>query len=348
MSIKTIHGFLKEDQEAKPEYGNISITEIVLVETTSPTVNVVAMLTALPAFPASPSVDNPKGISFTFDKSTHPDAPNLTLRSAGTIKQVGGCFWMIPLTYAIFNSSEISGGFASGGGGAGNNNPRQRKDQREYIDPMERPVVWTSSSSLVQKETYINRVTGLAIVQTNGLPITSPIKFSEAHSTHVFSFNVEYSDFIFAFYETYIGTVSSGGGLSRPNGEMKVVAASFSEEFESNGTGVGKTDYHYVRVSVSFEHNPGNWVTEAKLVSMSTMQLALTPGPFPILFYDKIKISDTQYAEEPWPLLPGGAAVPYDLNDPTTYGYIDHGFPIKKDFAPLIAKPPSGSMAIPS
>lgn len=324
MGIALIHGFLKDKQKAKPEWGSISVIETVLVEMDSATENIVDVLTALPAAPNTITATNPKGISFTFDISLHPDSDVFVLRSSGGVNpsDQGACFWEIELTYAIFSVAEILGAEAGSG-----SNPRKRKDQREETNPVDRPVVWHRSTTPVTKETYRHADTGDPIIHTNGLPITTPVKHEEIHTVHTFSYNVAYASFDDDDYEPFVGKVGSTSTLGYAAGKVKFSSYSANEEYESIGQGVDKTEYHYVRVTLSFEVNPSGWIADARLVSMSTVQLIqMIVSPFAI-YYDKIRISATEYAQEPWPLDANGVGIPYDDNDPTDYGFIDHGYP---------------------
>lgn len=325
MGVRLIHGFLKEKQKAKPEWGSISVIETALIEMESAEDNVVEVLTELPAAPNTVTDWNPKGISFTFDVSLHPDSNVFVLRSAGNLVQSdqGACFWEVELTYAVFSMWELLGPAESGSG----SNPRKRKDQREETDPVDRPVVWHSSTSMVTKETYRHATTGDPIVHTNQLPITTPFKHEEVHEIHTFAYNVDYDDFDYTDYRPYIGKINEGTCLGFDARKLKFSAFQANEEYESIGQGVEKNEYHYVRVTLTFEYNPSGWDVDAKLVSMSTIQLnQMLVFPFAV-YYDKILISATEYAQEPWPLDASGMAIPYNNNDPNNYGYVDHGYP---------------------
>ena len=342
MAIAMIHGFLKEKQKSRPEWGRISIVETVLIETDSAEVNMIELLTELPASPNTITSWNPKGISFTFDLSLHPDSNVFVLRSAGDLQQVeqGGCFWEIELTYAVFSSAELVG--IAGWGD--NNNPKKRKDQREVIDPTDRPYVWHTSTSTVTKETYRHATSGDPIVHTNGLPITTPFRFEEIHRIHTFSYNVDYTSYNNDDYDDYVGLVNTSTTLGYGAGKLKFVSFQANEEYESIGQGVEKLEFHYVRVTLNFEYNPSGWDEDAKVVSMSTLQLTqMIVTPF-LFYYDKIRISATEYAQEPWPLDANGLAIPYDDNDPADYGYVNHGYPKTGDLSIVTAY---RSLAIP-
>lgn len=325
MGLRLIHGYLHNKQKAKPEWGNVTLTETVLIEMENPSSRTVDVIMALPAYPAAPSEANPKGLSFTFDLSPHPDAPTLVLRTAGDLVQVdgGGCFWTVELSYAVFSTTELSGGFAAASG-SNNHNPKKRKDQKEFVNPVDRPVVWNMSTSLVSKQTYVRaaQVGGMdvPIIHANGLPITEPYTFEEAHETHNFSYNIDYSTFDHDDFDNHVGKVDSGNALGLGTGKVKFTGFTANEEYESNGEALERTTYHYVRVTLSFEYNPSGWARDYKLVSMSTVQLVageLIP----------INISPTEYAQEPWPLLDDGTAAQYDALDATMFALVDHGYP---------------------
>jgi hypothetical protein len=333
-TIRLIHGFLHEKQTAQPEWGSITINEVVLVETDSPIYNQIDLLNALPAAPNTVTATNPKGISFTFDVSEHPDSSALILRSSGVIKQANesGTFWEVPLTYKTFSIMEATGAAIAGS----NTYPKKRKDQRQVQNPINRPVVWNSSTSPMEKDTYLH-ANGLdPIVHANLLPITKPFRYEEIHETHTFSYNINYDDFNYATqYRPYIGKVDSSGIFGSTPKTFKLVSATYSEEYESlqtsGGTEATKTEYHYVRVTLTFELNPTGWDIDAQVVSMSTLQI-VTIGK-----YEKIKVSATQYATEPWPLLASGQGAPYDAIDPADFAYVDHGYPKLADLSVVVA-----------
>jgi hypothetical protein len=320
MGLKLIHGFLHDKQKAKPEWGNITIVETVMIEMESPSDRIISIVGVLPSYPASPSSTNPKGLSFTFDSSPHPDNSALVLRSASELTQVpnSATFWTIELSYSVFSTAELSAGLI--GLATGSSNPRHRKDQREFIDPEDRPVVWNMTTSIVRKETYMKEDGSGPIVHANGLPLTEPYSYEETHETHTFSYNIPFSVFDHDDFADHVGKVDSGNCLGKGDGKIKFVAFNSNEEYESNGTGLTKTEYHYVRVTLSFEFNPSGWAEDYKLVSMSTVQLVsgkLIP----------ININSTEYAQEPWPLLADGTAAQYDDLDPTLFALVDHGYP---------------------
>jgi len=335
--LEKIHGFQHGKQKTKPEWGSITISETVLIETNTPSATQLDIVRELPAYPASPSASNPLGLSFTFDLSSHPESNDALLRSAGELKQIddSGIFWEIELNYSIFSIWEFTG--AVGSGGANNNNPRKRKDQRAVRNPLDRPVVWNSSTSIVQKETYTKAGSSNPILHTNGLPLTQPFKYSEVHETHNFSYNIEYTSFNYTTYRGYVGKVSDTNVFGVTGQNVKLSSLSCTEEYETidiDGTGT-RVEYHFVRVTVSFEINPSGWVNDAKVVSMSTIQLQqLIVFPFTV-YYTGIKTSATEYAKEPWPLTAIGTAIPYDDNDPADYGYVDHGYPVLADLTDI-------------
>lgn len=323
MGIRLIHGFVHEKQRAKPEWGSITVIETALIEMDSPEDDMVTILNNLPAAPNTVTATNPLGISFTFDSSTHPKSNALILRRAGEVKQVenSAVFWEVELEYGVHNFAQMIGlqGFGL------ENNPRRRKDQREYQNPIDRPVVWNSSTQLVTKETYLKADPAdpdvpEPIVHANNLPISEPITYEELHETHNFSYNIDESKFSYDRFKPYIGKVASAGCLGRPKETMKFVSFTVSEEFESSGEGVEKVDYHFYRVTISIEYNPSTWTADARIVSMSTLQFLEDR-------YERIKISETEYAEEPWPLNEFGAAIPYSNVNPLDFAYIDHGYP---------------------
>lgn len=329
MGLKLIHGFLHEKQKAKPEWGNITITETVLIEMESPSDRIISLIGLLPAHPASPSSTNPKGLSFTFDLSPHPDSSALVLRTASDLTQIQGSatFWTIELSYSVFSVAELSVGLIGLAGGS--TNPRHRKDQREFIDPEDRPVVWSMSTSIVQKQTYIHENGAAPIVHANGLPLTEPYMYEEVHETHTFSYNIPYSVYDHDNFSPHVGKVSSQPVLGFAGDKVKFVSFSANEEYESNGNGLDKTEYHYVRVTLSFEINPSGWSKDAELISMSTVQLVAGE-------LIAINTSSTEYAQEPWPLLVDGTAAQYDALDPTTFARVDHGYPRTVNLAAVV------------
>lgn len=333
MGLKLIHGFIHEKQKAKPEWGNITVSETVLIEMEYASDRIISLIGLLPSHPASPSTTNPKGLSFTFDLSPHPDSSALVLRQASDLTQVpdSATFWTIELSYSVFSVAELSVGLIALAGGS--SNPRHRKDQREFIDPEDRPVVWNMSTSIVRKETYMKRDGSGPIVHANGLPLTEPYMYEETHETHTFSYNIPYSVYDHDNFSPHVGKVSSQPVLGYDGDKVKFVSFSANEEYESNGNGLTKTDYHYVRVTLSFEINPSGWSEDAELISMSTVQLV--SGEL-----IAINISSTEYATSPWPLLDDGTAAQYDALDPTTFARVDHGYPRTVNLAAVVNSNP--------
>ena len=322
MSLVKIHGFKPDGQKARPEYGNISIDEVVLVEMSSPNDTVIDVLAALPASPASVTADNPLGLDFTFEVSEHPENSAFILRSAGVLEQDpdSGIFWNVPLTYKIHELSNASQG--------SNPNPRQRKDQ--IVPPLSRPVVWNGSSQTVQKETY-TKPDGSTIVHTNGLPITEPYVYSEEHEIHTFAKNLDYSTFNYSDYRPYSGKVSSATVFGLTGQLVKLARISFTEENESLGEGVSKTTYRFVRGTFVFEINPSGWTNDAKVVSRSTKQLIAAGWYIPIDINPR-----GDYATEPWPLDAAGLAIPYDAMNPANFGFVNTGYPQTANLATLV------------
>jgi hypothetical protein len=326
--IKKIHGFLPEEQDIRPFFNRTEIKEVVRVEMNTTRFglqdNAIDMIEFLPSFasgPGDPSI-NPLGITFTLYQSPHPKAASLVLLECSGIKRVSGSgtFYDVTLNYGNFIPGEITTVESS-------NSPNPGSP---IVSPLQQPPVWSSSSNIVQKQT-MTRPNGKFIVHENGLAITSPISYEEAHTVHTWSFNVNYDSTNY-----YSDIASYVGFVGRRNDTLfgvrasywKFTAASSQEMRESYGTGKSRVRFHYLKCQVSFEYNPSDWLDDAKLYSRSTYQRVngkLIP----------IKINDLgDRAQEPWPLQtkePDGDCfgAPYNVNPPNIdlYAVLDTGYP---------------------
>lgn len=325
--IKKIHGFIPEEQDIRPYFNRTEIKEVVRVEMNTTSFglqdNAIDLIDYLPAYgnPGDTSI-NPLGITFTFYQSVHPKATSLILLECTGIKRVSGSgtFYDVSLNYGNFIPGELTTV----------ESPDRPNPGTPIISPLQQPPVWSSSSNIVQKQT-MTKPDGKFIVHENGLAITSPIYFEEAHTTHTWSFNVNYTSinyhndigyyvgFVGSDLHTLFGTKASF---------WKVTAASAQEMRESYGTGKNRIRFHYLKCQVSYEYNPSDWLNDAKLYSRSTYQRVngkLIP----------IKINDLgDRAQEPWPLQikePDGDCfgAPYTDNPPNVdlYAVLKTGYP---------------------
>jgi len=260
--IKKIHGFLPEEQDIRPFFNRTEIKEVVRVEMNAKRFDLhddaISMIEFLPSFASGPgSTDfNPLQMTFTLYQSPHPKAPSLVLLECTGIKRVSGSgtFYDVSLNYGNFIPGEITG--------------------TPIVSPLQQPPVWSSSSNIVQKQT-MTRPNGKFIIHENGLAITSPISYEEAHTVHTWSFNVNY-----ASTNYYSDIASYVGFVGRRNDTLfgvrasywKFTAASSQEMRESYGTGKSRVRFHYLKCQVSFEYNPSDWLDDAKLYSRSTYQ----------------------------------------------------------------------------
>lgn len=326
--IKKIHGFIPEEQDIRPYFNRTEIKEVVRVEmdTTNFGVqdNAIDLIDYLPSYASGPGDTNfnPLQITFTFYQSPHPKAASLVLLECSGIKRVSdsGTFYDISLNYGNFIPGELT--TVEG--------PEKPNPGTPIISPLQQPPVWSSSSNIVQKQT-MTKPNGKFIIHENGLAITSPISYEEAHTAHTWTFNVNYTSINYqsdiANYVGFIGkkTDTLFGKIAS---YWKLTAASSQEMRESYGTGKSRVTFHYLKCQVSFEYNPSNWLDDAKLYSRSTYQRVngkLIP----------IKINDLgDRAQEPWPLQtkePDGDcfAAPYYVNPPNVdlYAVLDTGYP---------------------
>lgn len=318
--VKKVLGFLREETEPTPFFDRTEVKEVCRVEVYNVTDTWVNLFSTLPASGSPGSLSfNPQQVTFTFGTSVHPLTNNLYLQQANNIKKIAPTFWDLTLQYSnaeyLLTPSEQ------------NKNPKNRKDQK--VHPLARPPVWTSTSQIVMKQTYTkgpnptSGVIGDVITHENDLMITEPYMHPEVHITHSFSFNLDASTFD---YNTqilpYLNKVSTnvifGASIAQ---QYKMSHASCSEEYESFGQGDSRTEYHYIRVNVSFEYNPSGWINDAKTYSRSTLQL-VSGTLKPIIINDK-----GQIAQEPWPLVSGGAAAPYNALNPANFVTLDTGYP---------------------
>lgn len=320
---KKILGFLREETSPKPFLDRTECTEVCRVEVYNTTDNWVQLIGSLPVSGSPGTLAfNPQQITFTFGTSFHPLTNNLYLQAAPGIKKFSPTFWDITLQYSNAQYDLQPAGQSQ--------NPKNRQDQK-LANPLSRPPVWTSSSNVVLQETMtkgpnpIAGVVGDPIIHANNLPLTNPYMKDEVHIVHTFSFNRNYSTFDFnTDIKPYLGKVSTsiifGAAI---NEQYKMTSCTCSEEYESVGQGNTYTLYHFIRITVSFEHNPSGWIRDGKLVSKSTQQLIAITGKL-----QPIEINDKgAKAYEPWPLLVGGAAAPYDALNPANYAVLDTGYP---------------------
>lgn len=320
--VKKVLGFLREETEPTPYSNRTEVKEVCRVEVYNVTDTWVNLFSTLPASGSPGSVGfNPQQITFTFGTSVHPLTNNLYLQQASGIKKVAPTFWDMTLQYS---NSE----YQLEPTGENNKNPRNRKDQKN-VNPLSRPPVWSSASKTVLKQTYTKGpnpaagVVGDVIVHENGLAITEPYMYAEEHTTHSFSFNRNFSSFDYnTDIKPYLGKVSTntifGAGSAQ---QYKLVQASCSEEYESFGQGDSRTEYHFIRINVTFEYNPSGWINDSELVSKSTLQLVAGTLE-PIIINNK-----GQVAQEPWPLIAGGAAAPFNALNPANFAILDTGYP---------------------
>jgi hypothetical protein len=314
-----VHGFQREGTDFNASANSYSLTEVVLVEAASPMTTLAQVVSELPAYGTPGTTDfNPYGVTFTLNQSSHPDAIQYRLNNTSNARRVGDTnFWEFPLSYSTADPFAGSSAAPS---------DAKRKDQKvkkpdsvvdeEKVtidDPTERPPVFSGSSKLVQVPVFYDRQDKI-IYHTNGLPISQPVLLTKVFKNWSWSFNMLASGFNMTTFDAIENKVNlddvtiNQGGASVPDyfiaaGYLKNTGFSFTEHWETPaGTDI---EYHYVRITVSFEVSPDPWNTAP--LSLHTKQKIVAAGPcIPIKINDR---GDT--ATEPWPLDPDGVAIPF-------------------------------------
>lgn len=330
VGVKKVLGFLREESEPTPYLERTVVKEVCRVEMYNVTDTWVDLFNTLPVSGSPGSTTfNPQQITFTFGTSLHPLTNNLYLQQASGIKKHAPTFWDLTLQYSNAEYELLPS--------EQNKNPKNRTDQKTQ-NPLARPPVWTCTSQTVLKQTYtkgpnpVAGATGDIIVHTNGLALTEPYMYAEEHTVHSFSFNRNYTLFDYnTDIKPYLGKVSTNIIFGATTAQQfKMSHASCSEEYESFGQGINRTQYRFIRINVSFEFNPSGWTNDAKLVSRSTQQLVggvLVPIPVN---------ARGQLAQEPWPLLANGTAAPFGGLNPSQFGILDTGYPATANLSTFV------------
>jgi len=325
--LKTIYGFVREEQQGSFAFLKEDITERLLVECHNVTDDLFDLQTTLPAYgQASGNMPDGSTITFTLWVSTHPQAAYLTLISAPSVKRAedGSAFWIIELEYKV-DVSNLTTGDIRQRPDQKTTNPDLPASQREQIVfPWDRPAVWTSSTRLVKHSTYL-KPNGNPIVHANGFPILTPVDVDMVHEVHTFTFNIPYVNFD---YDRDISTFVNGYNKvqlwQKPQYAWKLTSANVNEQYETLNVPVTGNQFtaHYVSVTLTFEYNPETW--DLIIIDKHTFQLVLVNGapthlPIPVN-------ARGDFAQEPWPLLANGEAVPWNNNNPQNYAQLQTGW----------------------
>jgi len=327
MAITKILGFIRDEEDLKvPSWTQSEVKEVVRVITDTASDHSFDIVADLPSYASGPGTTdfNPLQLTFTLYQSTHPHASGLVLLEAQSVRRVPktGNAWDITLLYGTYIPFELQA-YNNGTG-------------TPITNPLLQPVVWSSSTSIVQKQTY-TKPNGSFILHEHGMMINDPVTHEEAHTTHTWNFNVDYASLnYFSQFASLVGKVGSTTTFGTDGQYWKLTTCSANEARESFGSGATRYSYHYVKITITFEYNPSGWVDDAKLVSRSTKQK---------LDGDFIPINingNGDRAHEPWPLLPvdGGGDVlgaPYDDLDPNDFAVLDTGYPVTANIATLIS-----------
>jgi len=338
MAIQKILGFLRDEQDIKPYWNRTEVKETLRIISDDATDTGFEIIYYLPSYVSGPGTTdfNPMQATFTIYRSSHPTATDLVLLEAYSVRRVPntGNAWDITLLYGSYIPNELVAygtNFPPSSSG-GNSNPPPAPS----FNPLSAPPVWSSSSAIVQKQT-MTKPNGNFIVHEHGKLLNDPITYEEVHTTHTWTFNVDYHQLNYVQQiAKFAGIVGAAGNIfGEPAQRWKMTACSGQEARESYGSGDQRVSYHYVKVSLSIEYNPSGWVDDAKLISRSTLQL---------LDGDFIPIDingNGDRAHEPWPLLPvdGGGDVlgaPYDALNPNAFAVLDTGYPVTGNLIGLI------------
>jgi len=323
--VKKIHGFIRDEERGRPNFNETEFTEVALVEAYNVTDHIFQLIDTLPAagFPGNTGF-NPAGITFSFYFSTHPKSSNFVLLQCGNIEKVSesGVFWRVELTYGNYIPSAITS--------------IDKQTGSPIVNPLNQPVIWSSSTNIVQKQT-LTKPSGELILHEHGLPLTEPITYEDGHTVHTWNFNKNYNSLNYHNeIGLYVGSVGNSPMFGTEGQRWKCVAASAQEAYESFGSGNTRTVFHYVKINISIEYNPSGWVDDVKLVSRSTMQKV--SGQFIPIDIN----GNGDRAEEPWPLLVKEDAdncygAPYDDLDPNKFAILYTGYPQRANLAALVS-----------
>jgi len=348
MSITKIHGFIRGSESLSTKGTQLHIAELALIEAATPATSLAEVVNALPSVASGPGslVNNPMRLTFTLNHTRHPYSNLFYLSSISMKKKDDDRFWEIQMSYETPAPSEATQAAQK------KNKKKQKvkkpdskkiKDQVPIEDPMDRPPEWDGSVKSMTR----NRLTdldGIPIAHQNGLLISKPIPFHLDTISWQWAFNISLAN-LQVFMEDFhaITSTINGGNLLIPIGkndfyfipalELRCAGGSYSEEFEtvSITSGTGKKDeptskeFHYVRVQIGFEYTPGV-VWDQPPVSNHTKQwntFSRELVPIPVNDLGVTSGGTAGIAKEPWPLLPGGAAISFKkfhLTAPEDYG----------------------------
>jgi len=348
-----IEGLLLESETMSAEWGKVSISGTVLIRMDSPLENVSDVQSQLPAYDFGITQEP----TFTIGLSYFPGRPDLVLRTAPAVREheAGRPWWTVDLTWE--SSQWLNEMLPKEDQGRGNGGrPKRIKENggtaaiaEEIVKyPWNEPPTW-SSDTLTVKSTKFHAATGAPLVHANLLPVTEGIDIDLQLEVHNFTWNVRYQGFN---YDTdvaiYIGTINRAAIPDFKNATAKHVLCDKITCVENYrtvnlGTPSGQSTaganetHHFITLNARFVIDRRNtthgYFREAnRRVSQHTLQKFTNPL-FPLLItYTPIPVNERgDVAQAPWPLLPSGAAVPYDnINsyDPEDdYAWIDPLFP---------------------
>jgi hypothetical protein len=344
-----IEGLLLESETMSAEWGKVSISGTVLIRMDSPLENVSDVQSQLPAYDFGITQEP----TFTIGLSYFPGRPDLILRTAPTVREheAGRPWWLIDLTWE--SSQWLNETLPKEDQGKGNGGrPKKIEEvtgtgggppQKIITFPWREPPTWSSDVRTV-KSTKFHDATGAPLLHANYLPVTEGVDVDLQLEVHTFTWNVKYADFN---YDTdvaqYIGTINSADIPDLKNAKAKHVLCESITCVENRrsvnlGTPSGQSNdganetHHYVTLNARFvidrrDTLHGYFREANRRVSQHTLQI-VTTLPENTLSYIPIPVNVRgDVAQSPWPLLPSGAAVPYDLiniYDPEeAYAWID-------------------------
>jgi hypothetical protein len=330
-TILKIYGLNREAQELSSQDLQLKLREQILVEATDADLDLSQVVDRLPNIYSGPGTTtfNPEGLTFTLFQSRHPYSDIYYLESLDSMTRApnGDHFWTINVTYSTPAPSPIPPA-ASGGAKRQRVTKPDSKDKKKQIpitNPMNRPADWNGSTKLIMVDRY-HDLENKVIRHTNDLPITKPLPFPMNATVWTWAWNVDIEDFPDALANCeelsatcntgdFNLTVGKGKTYSVKKYEMRCTGFSYSEEFETpNGS---KTEYHYIRITGTFELTEGFKWNKPPL-SMHTKDY----NDSRTQLQDIIINERGEKAKEPWPLTKLGFGVPYDQLD----GYDEDNF----------------------
>jgi hypothetical protein len=345
-----IEGLLLESETMSAEWGKVTITGTVLIRMDSPLENVSAVQAQLPAYDFGVTAEP----TFTIGLSSYPGRPDLVLKTAPSVREheAGRPWWLVDMQWESAQwLNEMLPKEDQGKGNGGRPKKIKENDgtaaipKEVVLAPYLEPPTWSSATRSV-KATKFHDATGAPLLHANYLPVTEGVDVDFLLEVHTYTFNVNAVGFNYLEdIAPYINKISSVDIPNFHGAKAKHVLCediTCTENYRTvnlgvpdgqDGTDANKT-YHYYTLNARFVIDRRNtehgYFREAnRRVSMHTLQMVTTiAGGTSTVSHVPIPVNTRgDVAESPWPLLPSGAAVPYNLlnvYDPEEdYAWID-------------------------